>query len=143
MCKFDKREGNNTRNAPAYRIIPLNLAQSTCETSQNAQYTSRLQAFSRSRLSRLSKVDCIWLFSASSGWNASLNLFPGRDNGVIRSYAHRLAPMAAELMGCKAVRLYQDCAFLKASTLGLSRFTDSIPILAANEWAGSRESAQQ
>jgi hypothetical protein len=35
-----------------------NPAHSACETSQNAQKTSRLKAFSRLRLSRSSKLDC-------------------------------------------------------------------------------------
>jgi hypothetical protein len=54
----------NTCRPPAYRIIPLNVAHFVCDTIQNAQTTSRLLAFSRSRLSRLSKSDCIltWFF---------------------------------------------------------------------------------
>jgi hypothetical protein len=39
---FDKREGENTRKASTYSITPLNVAQFACETSQNAQKTSRL-----------------------------------------------------------------------------------------------------
>jgi hypothetical protein len=39
--------------APAYRIIPLNVAQHACESSQNARKTSRLSSFSRLRLSQL------------------------------------------------------------------------------------------
>jgi hypothetical protein len=42
---------------PAYGIILLNVANSACETSQNAQKTSSLQAFSRSRLSRLPELN--------------------------------------------------------------------------------------
>ena len=38
-----------------------------------------------------------------------------RIDEEIWEFAHRLAPVAAELLGCKALRLYQDCAFLKAS----------------------------
>jgi hypothetical protein len=48
----------NTRRAPPYRIIPLNVAHSACEMSQNAQRISRLKAFPRLRLSRSSKFDC-------------------------------------------------------------------------------------
>jgi hypothetical protein len=45
--------GINTREAPTYRKIPLNDAQSACGTSQNAHKSFRL------RLSRLSKFDYI------------------------------------------------------------------------------------
>lgn len=34
---------------------------------------------------------------------------------TVSEIANRLAPYAAGLLGCKRVRLYQDCAFLKAS----------------------------
>jgi hypothetical protein len=41
---LNKREGKNTRKAPADRIIPQNVAHSACETFQNAQETSCVQA---------------------------------------------------------------------------------------------------
>jgi hypothetical protein len=37
QSKYDKREEKDTREAPAYRIIPLNVAHFAGETSQNAQ----------------------------------------------------------------------------------------------------------
>jgi hypothetical protein len=38
---LDMREGENTRKATAYSIIPLNVAHFACETHLNAQKTSR------------------------------------------------------------------------------------------------------
>jgi hypothetical protein len=56
-CTIEHREGKTTRRAPAFPEIPLNVAHSACETSQNVQKTYRLQTFFRFRLSRLSKFD--------------------------------------------------------------------------------------
>jgi hypothetical protein len=42
QSNFDKRLGKNTRELPAYRIIPLSVAHSALETSLNAQKTSRI-----------------------------------------------------------------------------------------------------
>jgi hypothetical protein len=38
--QFNKLKGRNTRKAPGYEIIKLNVAHSACETSQDAQKTS-------------------------------------------------------------------------------------------------------
>jgi hypothetical protein len=35
-------DGENTQKAPAYRMIPLNVAHSACETKENALKTSPL-----------------------------------------------------------------------------------------------------
>jgi hypothetical protein len=45
-------EGKNSRTAPAYRILPLNVAHSASEMSQDSQKSFRL------RLSRFLKLDC-------------------------------------------------------------------------------------
>jgi hypothetical protein len=50
-------ERKDTRKAPAYRIIPLNVAYSACEESQNTQ-TSRYR-LSPLKAFPLSKFDCI------------------------------------------------------------------------------------
>jgi hypothetical protein len=57
----------------ACRIIPLCVAQFACAVSQNTHEISRLQAFSRLRLSRLPKFDCLYL--------QSVQLFPVSDRG--------------------------------------------------------------
>ena len=36
-----------------------------------------------------------------------------RRRAVVWNMANELAGVAASLIGCKSVRLYQDCAFLK------------------------------
>jgi hypothetical protein len=43
QSNFDKRKGREdpARKAPAYRIMPMNVAHSACETSQIAQETSQ------------------------------------------------------------------------------------------------------
>jgi hypothetical protein len=48
-----------TRNAIRFQDKPARPAHSACETSQNAQKSSRLWAFSGLRMSRVSKFDCI------------------------------------------------------------------------------------
>jgi hypothetical protein len=52
---FDRREGKKTRKALPDMIIPLNVAHSAGENSQDAQVSSRLLASSRLTLSRLSR----------------------------------------------------------------------------------------
>lgn len=54
LSNSDKREGKKHALRSRSQKIPLNVAQTVCDTSQNAQKTSRM------RLSRLSKFDCIY-----------------------------------------------------------------------------------
>jgi hypothetical protein len=42
QSKIDQRGGGKSRKAPAFRIIPLNIAHSACGTSHNAQKISHL-----------------------------------------------------------------------------------------------------
>lgn len=36
-----------------------------------------------------------------------------RSRPIVRAMADQLAGIAADLLGCRVLRLYQDCAFLK------------------------------
>jgi hypothetical protein len=58
-CKqpYNRYVGGKMSVASASRVIPQNVARFACETSQNAQESSRSFAFSRSRLFRLSEFD--------------------------------------------------------------------------------------
>jgi hypothetical protein len=39
---FDKWEGKNTRKAPAYSTIPLNVSQSACDASERTENLPRI-----------------------------------------------------------------------------------------------------
>jgi hypothetical protein len=79
QSKFEA--GGDTRQDPSYRIILLYFAHSACRRRQNAQAGRPAYRVSPSRLSRLSKFDCIangfkleiWRIDSKSAWRSHIH----------------------------------------------------------------------